>query len=90
MSEAEVLEIGQASDGVGGDLAGETAAREAELDDRGSVAVAVAVAGDAFPGTRGRVGHVPPAGAAAYGRVESEQGSSVGRQVRFGSREEKE
>lgn len=53
MSKAEVLEIGQASDGVGGDLAGETAAREAELDDRGSVAVAVA--GDAFPGTRGRV-----------------------------------
>lgn len=86
MSEAEVLEIGQVSDGVGGDLAGETAAREAELDDRGIVVVAE----DAFPGTRGQVGHFPQAGAAAYGRAEAEQGGSVGRQVRFGSREEKE
>lgn len=45
MAEAEGAEVGQISDGVEGDLAGEVVAREAELGD----AAGGVVASDTFP-----------------------------------------
>lgn len=84
MPEAEVVEICQGSNGVGRNLAGEAGSRQAELDD------GVVVAVDAFPGTRGRVGGVPPERPAAHGRAEQKQGCPVGGQVRFGGRDERE
>lgn len=71
--EAEDAEVGQVSDGVGGDLAGEPGGGEAELDDlAGGV-----VAGDTEPGAWGWVGLIPLPGAATDGGAEAEQGGSV-------------
>ena len=74
--------MGKVSDGVRGELAGESVGGQTE----GGDAVGCGVAGDAFPKTGGWGGAVPAEGGAPDGVAEEEEGGSV---VRGAGRKER-